>query len=389
VRVLVAAASPARRRLLAEPLGEPVGEVVEVLEAAGGDETLALLARPDGPRLVLVERALPGLDGLELCRRVRALALAVRPYLLVVDTGDAEGQGLEALRAGADDTLVWPPERGVLLRRVRAGLRNLQLQEAVLARFAQLEATLQRLDAVGVVAAGPEGDPGPPASWPLSRSLWEVKAFRRLPERLEATLERLGQAEGADAGGVGGGELWAHVALALPAQEAWVDLVLSASRARLRSLLVALGGAAAGSDRELGDAQGHALGLLVAGLQHDLDAQGVAFVRPLPPRARPGAPVAAAGDRRLRLERGGCVLTATEAPAPRRQVAFSALQPGMVLLEALRPPGQPQVEVLPRGTWLKASYLQRAKAFFSTGEEPLLEVVQASAFAAAQWGSLA
>ncbi|WP_028063931.1 response regulator transcription factor [Solirubrobacter soli] len=101
-------------------------EGYEVDDAASGDEALASIAarRPDA---VVLDIGLPGIDGLELCRRLRAAGDRV-PVLLLT-ARDAIEDRIDGLDAGADDYLVKPFDLGELQARLRALLRRTNAQE--------------------------------------------------------------------------------------------------------------------------------------------------------------------------------------------------------------------------------------------------------------------
>ncbi len=82
---------------------EAEGWVVEV--CARGDEALGRLQRGDCFDLLILDFRLPGLDGLEVARRARALPLAVRTPIIMFTDSDVEG---DARRAGVDAYLRKP-----------------------------------------------------------------------------------------------------------------------------------------------------------------------------------------------------------------------------------------------------------------------------------------
>ena len=96
-------------------------EGYEVQEAPDG---AAALMAVDGaaPDLVVLDVAMPGLDGIEVCRRLRAKGLAI-PVLLVT-ARDAVADRVSGLDAGADDYLTKPFDSDELLARLRALLRR-------------------------------------------------------------------------------------------------------------------------------------------------------------------------------------------------------------------------------------------------------------------------
>jgi CheY-like chemotaxis protein len=126
VRILVVDDDPALREILRDSLE---GERYEVTEAADGNEALAGIYR-QRPDLVVTDLKMPGLDGLELLRKLRGdLATCQIPviFLTAVEDLDAEAKALDL---GADDYLSKPPERARLLSRIRRSLLRAHLRGA-------------------------------------------------------------------------------------------------------------------------------------------------------------------------------------------------------------------------------------------------------------------
>src|SRR5229473_4662837 len=96
-------------------------EGYEVAGVSDGGEALAAVER-SAPDLVVLDVAMPGLDGLAVCRRLRAKGLSL-PILLLT-ARDAVPDRVAGLDAGADDYLVKPFAPDELLARVRALLRR-------------------------------------------------------------------------------------------------------------------------------------------------------------------------------------------------------------------------------------------------------------------------
>jgi two-component system, OmpR family, response regulator MprA len=92
-----------------------------------GDGPAALRAQQEWqPELVLLDLGLPSLDGLEVCRRLRA---GTRAPILIVTARDAITDRVRGLDAGADDYVVKPFSLDELLARVRSALRRAWLRE--------------------------------------------------------------------------------------------------------------------------------------------------------------------------------------------------------------------------------------------------------------------
>ncbi|MBV8135274.1 MAG: phosphate regulon transcriptional regulator PhoB [Deltaproteobacteria bacterium] len=119
-RILVVEDDSALALLLAYNL-EAEGYVVESVER--GDEAELRLAE-NPPDLVILDWVLPGVSGLEICRRLRARKKTSRlPVIMVTGLGE-EAQRVRGLSIGADDYVVKPFSVPELMGRVRALLRR-------------------------------------------------------------------------------------------------------------------------------------------------------------------------------------------------------------------------------------------------------------------------
>jgi two-component system response regulator MprA len=93
------------------------------VDTAKDGQTGLLLARDTPPDIVVLDWMLPGLDGLEVCRRLRSGGAVPILMLTARDTVNDRVQGLDA---GADDYMVKPFNLDELLARIRALLRRTQ-----------------------------------------------------------------------------------------------------------------------------------------------------------------------------------------------------------------------------------------------------------------------
>jgi DNA-binding response OmpR family regulator len=133
-RILLAEDDPVSRILIATRLTKWGYEVVLRNDGA---EAMAVLRGPDAPSLAILDGSMPNMDGLEICRRVRAAGTMV--YIILLTARGSKENVVEGLRAGADDYLVKPFHAEELQARILAGLRVMALQTTLTDRVKALE----------------------------------------------------------------------------------------------------------------------------------------------------------------------------------------------------------------------------------------------------------
>ena len=116
-RILVADDEPQIRRVMRVTLG---GAGYLVVEARSGEEALEKL-REERFELVLLDVNLPGMTGIETCRKIRAQSDV---HVMMLTVRNSNQDAVEALDAGADDYVTKPFSIDVLLARIRATLRR-------------------------------------------------------------------------------------------------------------------------------------------------------------------------------------------------------------------------------------------------------------------------
>jgi len=133
-RILVVDDEPQIRRTLRATLA-PLG--YEVVDAPSGEAALQALreARPD---LVLLDLNLPGMNGLETCRQIRASLESSDVAILVLTVRDSEKDKVMVLDAGADDYITKPFSTQELLARIRAALRRLPSPELPVLKLGEI-----------------------------------------------------------------------------------------------------------------------------------------------------------------------------------------------------------------------------------------------------------
>ncbi len=107
--------------------------------AEDGEQAWQILSGDDAPRLVLLDWEMPGLDGLEVCRRVRARQEQDPPYILLLTARRETDDIVAGLDAGANDYIAKPFENTELHARLRVGERMLDLQRELISAREALE----------------------------------------------------------------------------------------------------------------------------------------------------------------------------------------------------------------------------------------------------------
>ena len=141
-RILIVDDNEANRDILATRLA---AHGYQVAEAADGEEALAA-AYQYLPDLILLDVMMPKIDGVEVCRRLKAdKSLSFMPIILVTARGDSKDV-VAGLDAGADEYLVKPVDQMALLARVKSVLRQKQLHDEVQRQAAELAAWNKTLE---------------------------------------------------------------------------------------------------------------------------------------------------------------------------------------------------------------------------------------------------
>jgi diguanylate cyclase (GGDEF)-like protein len=104
-----------------------------VTSVSRGDVALEILSPSGPPHLAIIDWMMPGMDGVDLCRALRARKSDTYTYLILITAKDDPDSMLVGLEAGADDFLAKPVAPEELRARLRAGQRIVELQERLIA----------------------------------------------------------------------------------------------------------------------------------------------------------------------------------------------------------------------------------------------------------------
>jgi phosphoserine phosphatase RsbU/P len=143
MRILIAEDEPISEHVLKTTLSNWGHEVVST---ANGLEAWRILQSKDAPRLAILDWMMPGMEGPEICRKLRESANVTPAYIIVLTARTGVEQLVTGMQAGADDYLTKPYHRDELQVRIQVGIRMLDLQAKLASRVRELEEALNQVE---------------------------------------------------------------------------------------------------------------------------------------------------------------------------------------------------------------------------------------------------
>lgn len=197
--LVLAAEDDAISRLLLVNILRECGH--EAVEAADGLQAWDLLRQPGAPKVAILDWMMPGMDGLEVCRRIRGLP-DTYIYTIMHTARDDDLEIDEGFQAGADDYLVKPVSRHQLVHRLHVAERILSYEERLqdnrrqLLRYANEMQSLaeerarqlvhaDRMVTLGTLSAGIAHEINNPVSFISGNMQTMQRAWTLLSERLK------------------------------------------------------------------------------------------------------------------------------------------------------------------------------------------------------------
>ncbi|HET6327247.1 MAG TPA: response regulator [Planctomycetaceae bacterium] len=117
----------------------------EVVTTVDGRSAYEILEREDAPKLAILDWMMPEMDGLDVCRQVRALERPHPTYLILLTAKDQIGDIVEGLDSGANDYLIKPYDWRELKSRLRVGERMVALQHDLAERIRELQFAMSKI----------------------------------------------------------------------------------------------------------------------------------------------------------------------------------------------------------------------------------------------------
>ena len=129
MKILIAEDNLTTRRILETIL---IKWNYEVVSACDGNEAWEKLQEKDPPQLIILDWMMPGINGVEICRKLRQRDTAEPMYIILLTARDDKNDIVEGLGAGADDYIAKPFDKDELRARIDVGRRVVELQKALL-----------------------------------------------------------------------------------------------------------------------------------------------------------------------------------------------------------------------------------------------------------------
>jgi len=142
MRILIAEDEATSRRLL-EILLRKWGH--DVVVTRHGREAWEAFQADDPPPMAILDWMMPGLDGVEICRRIRRMTSAPPVYLILLTARGQKEDTVLGLEAGANDYITKPFDPAELRARIEVGRRVVELQSALAGRVRDLQDALDHV----------------------------------------------------------------------------------------------------------------------------------------------------------------------------------------------------------------------------------------------------
>lgn len=411
MKVLVADDDALIRRLLLTLLTK-LGHEVQMAE--DGHDAWKALDVPIPPALVIMDWVMPGLNGVDVCRKLRASPGKNRPYVLLLSAKSEKQEVITGLDAGADDYLVKPFDPMSMLARLRVAQRIIAYQEELQRNIASMEIMLHRHDLLGEMYGKQHRQPEAPAlapsatppAIPLVETMVEPQpAPAAKPVKAVISSERLTQflsSSFAEAGlkpayvvaaetrrALDGETFTAWAPVVLLKQGWWMDMLLEANEQSAVAMFESLLGRIPVSERELLDFLAETFNLICTSIKSALSTSGMSCLAPIISRSirtsslniQPPA-LSAATHHQITLRGGKANFTVISQPAPTRQKSLGSLHPFDILAENLPSPTAKGVFLLNQGIVLNERYIEKLSSLAGASTaEVRVPIVEPSRYA--------
>jgi DNA-binding response OmpR family regulator len=145
LKILVAEDEAVTRRVIESTLGRLRWDVITAPDGSAAWRILETFEGKNAPDLMVLDWMMPGLDGIEICRKVRTTPGLDLMYIIVLTQRIEKEDMAMAFAAGANDYIAKPFHPVELESRVRVGERMIRLQQSLATRIEELESALSEV----------------------------------------------------------------------------------------------------------------------------------------------------------------------------------------------------------------------------------------------------
>ena len=117
----------------------------EPIETTDGETAWWIMQQTNAPPLVILDWIMPGMEGLEVVRRVREVETERPPYIILLTSKQGKENIITGLEVGANDYMVKPFDPDELRARVQVGQRMVEIQERLLAKMQELQKAVDHI----------------------------------------------------------------------------------------------------------------------------------------------------------------------------------------------------------------------------------------------------
>ena len=142
MRILIAEDDPISKHVLTVNLTQWGHEVVGT---TNGVDAWNILSGDEAPQLAILDWMMPGIEGTEICRKVRERSSVVPTYIILLTARSGVEEVVQGMQAGADDYLTKPYHRDELRVRLQVGIRMIELQSKLANRIDELAFALEQV----------------------------------------------------------------------------------------------------------------------------------------------------------------------------------------------------------------------------------------------------
>ena len=172
MKLLIAEDDLTSRSVLSAFLGK---KGYDITAASDGVAAWDMLQGGGAFDLALLDWNMPGMDGVDVCRRIKTTQKDLYTYVIVLTSKNKTSEIVEAFEAGADDYVSKPPDMAILCARINAGLRIVAMQNKLSEYARDMEklateralqlASADRLMTIGLLSAGVAHEINNPAAY--------------------------------------------------------------------------------------------------------------------------------------------------------------------------------------------------------------------------------